>query len=90
MIIIFMISSSTALSAIVCTGLALSNIVDSQHRIRADRIDSRPHAVWRGRDWLVKKVKVLLGKALERMRSEWTGKEVQEKDQEMETLLGNS
>lgn len=53
MVIMFMISSSTALSSIVTTFLALSVVVDAEHRVRADRIDVRPHAVWRARNRLV-------------------------------------
>ena len=56
MVIMFMISSCTALSSIVTTILALGVIVDNEHRVRADRIDVRPHAVWRARNALVAKV----------------------------------
>ena len=56
MVIMFMISSSTALSSIVTTVLALGVVVDMDHRVRSDRIDNRQHAIWRGRDWLVEKV----------------------------------
>jgi len=43
MIIMFMISASNALSCLVATHLALLVCVDSEHRIRLDRIDARPH-----------------------------------------------
>jgi hypothetical protein len=43
MIIMFMISASNALSCLVATHLALLVCVDSDHRIRLDRIDARPH-----------------------------------------------
>lgn len=56
MVIMFMISSSTALSSIVTTIFALGVVVDTEHRVRADRIDVREHAVWRARNWLVAKV----------------------------------
>ena len=56
MVIMFMISSSTALAAIATTVSALAVVVDMDHRIRDDRIDKRPHAVYRARDRLVKKV----------------------------------
>ncbi|KAJ8495812.1 hypothetical protein ONZ45_g12682 [Pleurotus djamor] len=52
MIIMFMISSSTALAAIFTTLFALSVVVDNDHRIRGDRVDSRPHIVWRLRGLL--------------------------------------
>lgn len=56
MVIMFMISSCTALSSISTTILALSVVVDTEHRIRADKIDSRPHAVYRARNWLVERI----------------------------------
>ncbi|KAI1796883.1 UPF0014-domain-containing protein [Ganoderma leucocontextum] len=56
MVIMFMISSSTALSSIVTTIFALGVVVDTEHRVRTDRIDTREHAVWRARNWLVAKV----------------------------------
>ena len=43
MIIMFMIYASNALSCIVATHLALMVCVDSERRIRLDRIDARPH-----------------------------------------------
>ncbi|GBE87947.1 UPF0014-domain-containing protein [Sparassis latifolia] len=56
MVIMFMISSCTALSSIVTTGLALAVVVDNQHRIRSDRIDSRKHFIWRATDRAMGKV----------------------------------
>ena len=56
MVIMFMISSCTALSSIVTTIFALSVVVDRDHRVRTDRIDVRPHAVYRARNWAVGKV----------------------------------
>jgi hypothetical protein len=34
----------------MATVLCLAVIIDSQHRIRDDRMDSREHVVWRTRD----------------------------------------
>lgn len=56
MVIMFMISSCTALSSIVVTIFALGVVVDSEHRIRADRIDTREHAIYRGRNWVFSKI----------------------------------
>jgi hypothetical protein len=56
MVIMFMISSSTALASIVTTILALAVVVDGEHRVRADRVDVREHAVYRARNWLFGKV----------------------------------
>jgi hypothetical protein len=47
MIIMFMISASTALSCMIATCFALSVCVDSEHRIRSDRIELRPHVLYR-------------------------------------------
>ncbi|CAD6567355.1 MAG: hypothetical protein TREMPRED_003558 [Tremellales sp. Tagirdzhanova-0007] len=41
MIIMFMIAASSALSTLVALLFALTTLVDSQHRIRLDRLDSR-------------------------------------------------
>ena len=56
MVIMFMISSSTALSSIITTVLALGVVVDGEHRVRPDRIDKRKHLVWRARDRLVNSI----------------------------------
>ncbi|OSX57662.1 hypothetical protein POSPLADRAFT_1155665 [Postia placenta MAD-698-R-SB12] len=56
MVIMFMISSSTALASIVVTVLSLSVIVDGDHRVRTDRIDVRQHAIWRARNWVVGRI----------------------------------
>ncbi|EJF64890.1 hypothetical protein DICSQDRAFT_80679 [Dichomitus squalens LYAD-421 SS1] len=56
MVIMFMISSSTALASIATTILALGVVVDAQHRVRTDRIDTREHAVWRARNWALGRV----------------------------------
>ena len=56
MVIMFMISSSTALASTVTTVLALGVVVDMDHRVRSDRIDNRQHAIWRGRDWIVERM----------------------------------
>jgi hypothetical protein len=56
MVIVFMIASCTALAAGGATALCLAVAVDAQHRVRVDRIDARPHAVWRARAWVFGKV----------------------------------
>jgi len=55
MVIMFMISAATALASIVTTVLCLGMVVDGEHRVRSDRVDSRAHMVWRARSWLVDK-----------------------------------
>jgi hypothetical protein len=47
MIIMFMISASSGLSCIAATFFTLYECVDSEHRIRGDRIYTRPHVLHR-------------------------------------------
>ena len=54
MILIFLISSVVVLSSIVATGFALMIVVDRDHRIRIDRIDSSKFVLWRYREQLFK------------------------------------
>ncbi|KAG8967773.1 hypothetical protein FRC03_009322 [Tulasnella sp. 419] len=74
MIIMFMISSSTALASTVATVMALSVSIDPEHRLRTDRVDNRPHAIWRTRDrWVANMVgaaKWLAHKGLRRDKGE--------------------
>jgi len=53
MVIMFMISSSTALATIVTTGLTLRTIVDKECRVRVERIDSRQHIIYRARAMVI-------------------------------------
>ncbi|KAH9970565.1 UPF0014-domain-containing protein [Lactifluus volemus] len=46
MIIMFMITAACGLSCMLAICFVLSVVVDSEHRIRSDRIELRPH--WRG------------------------------------------
>jgi len=89
MIIMFMISSSTALSAILTSMLALGVLVDGEHRVRSDRIDSRPHAIWRARDWIIDKVVTYVQDAWRKVAAAYSKKSVREGElgAEMETLL---
>lgn len=52
MVIMFMISASTALAAIITTVTTLAIVVDNEDRLRPDRVDVRDHPVWRARNWL--------------------------------------
>lgn len=49
-VIMFCISASTALGSIVAIVSCLGIVIDMQHRIRDDRIDSREHMVYRVRN----------------------------------------
>jgi hypothetical protein len=75
MVIMFMISSSTTLATIVTTVLALGMVVDSEHRIRSDRIDGRQHAIWRARSWLVGKVVAGVLEGVRRVKGAMTREE---------------
>lgn len=52
MVIMFMISASTALASIITTVTTLAVVVDGEDRLRPDRVDVREHPVWRARNWL--------------------------------------
>jgi Uncharacterised protein family (UPF0014) len=54
MVIMFMISASTTLAAIVTTVLALAVVVDGEDRVRRERIDGREHLIWRARGRVVR------------------------------------
>ncbi|KIJ67119.1 hypothetical protein HYDPIDRAFT_109132 [Hydnomerulius pinastri MD-312] len=52
MVIMFMISASTALASIVTTVITLAIVVDNEHRVRPDRVDVKEHVIWRARNWV--------------------------------------
>ena len=62
MIIMFMISSSTALSSIFTTIFAIRTVLDKEHRIRDDRIYSEPLTLWKARGVLWVKTKESMGR----------------------------
>ncbi|KAL5525567.1 hypothetical protein ACEPAG_6903 [Sanghuangporus baumii] len=66
MVIMFMIAASSAFAAILVTVAALAIVVDSEHRIRVNRVDPRKYWVWRAREratsWCVVKAKEGLDK----------------------------
>jgi hypothetical protein len=49
-VIVFLINAATALASIVATVLALRVVVDSEHRVRTDKIDDRKATIWRAKD----------------------------------------
>ena len=91
MVIMFMISSCTALSSIVTTIFALSVVVDADHRVRSDRIDNRPHAIWRARNWMVEKLVEGMKRLWEKVKAAFGRKSKHaevDRDEENERLLG--
>jgi hypothetical protein len=62
MIIMFMISASNALSCLVATHLALIVCIDSERRIRLDRIDARPHWLCRAFNGAIEAVVGIAGR----------------------------
>ena len=68
MILMFLISSVAVLSSIMATGFALMIVVDRDHRIRIDRIDSSKFIVWRYRERLFTRLGELGSRALSRIR----------------------
>lgn len=75
MIIMFMISSSTALASIYTMFAVISVAVDSEHRIRNDRIDERKFGLWRAKEWLQNKVVSTYQETTRRLKSERNGSE---------------
>ncbi|EPQ52485.1 UPF0014-domain-containing protein [Gloeophyllum trabeum ATCC 11539] len=89
MVIMFMISSCTALSSMFITVCALGVVVDGEHRIRGDRIDTRPHAVYRARGRLVEGAKSGVNGVVGRVKGLVGGKGGEEREEgERERLLG--
>lgn len=75
MVIMFMIAAAGALASILVTVLTLGVVVDTDHRVRAERIDSQPHWVWRGRSALGKKLGVLLEAGADKVKGVFRRKE---------------
>ena len=71
MIIMFMIVASCALACIVATLLVLSICLDSEHRIRSERIDNRHHVLRRTSSDAVRAVGGAARRAWIRIASSW-------------------
>lgn len=56
MIIMFMISSATALASFFAAIAVIMVTVDMEHRIRPDRIEDKAFVLWRARTWLGKQI----------------------------------
>ena len=68
MVLLFMVSSVVVLSSIIATGFALVIVVDHDHRIRMDRIDSSMFILWKYRERLFGKLGGFGSNALDRIR----------------------
>jgi hypothetical protein len=68
MVLMFLISAVVVLSSIVATGFALMIVVDHDHRIRADRIDSSKFILWRYRERLFNELGEFGSNVLDRLR----------------------
>lgn len=55
-IIMFMISASSALVCIITAVITLATVVDEDHRVRPDRVDVREHIIWRARSRLTSRI----------------------------------
>lgn len=66
----FCISASTALGSILATILCLLTIVDSQDRVRIDRINSKKHTIWQTRDKAVKEITNAISDSWKNLRSQ--------------------
>ncbi len=56
MIVMFMISASSALATIVALWFALTTLIDDRDRVRPDRLDARKPALYRWRDHTVERM----------------------------------
>jgi hypothetical protein len=68
MVLMFLISSVVVLSSIVATGFAFIVVVDKDHRVRMDRIDSSTFIVWKYRERLFEKFVGLGSRVLDWVR----------------------
>lgn len=68
MIIMFMISASTALASMFTIVAVIAVAVDSDHRVRSDRIDDRKSGLWRAKDWLRNEIVALYRAGISRLR----------------------
>lgn len=71
MIIMFLISSATALASICSSGYAISVVVDPQHRVRQDRIYSEPLFSFSPTNWIVSIVRGAKNVVKNGARSSW-------------------
>lgn len=67
-VIMFCISASTTLASIIAAASCLTIIVDRQHRVRTDRLDTRKHVVWRACDSFIHSVVSLLTRFRDRIQ----------------------
>lgn len=68
MIIMFMISAATALASMFTIVAVIAVVVDSDHRVRSDRIDDRKFGLWRAKDWLQSEIVALFKAGVSRLR----------------------
>ncbi|KAG6856268.1 hypothetical protein H0H87_005953 [Tephrocybe sp. NHM501043] len=68
MIIMFMISSATALASFFTAIAVIAVTVDSEHRVRPDRIENRDLWVWRARAWLGQQIVSSVKGAVEKLK----------------------
>ncbi|KAG6868184.1 hypothetical protein C0993_006479 [Termitomyces sp. T159_Od127] len=69
MIIMFMISSATALASFFAAIAVIMVTVDTEHRIRSDRIDDKAFVLWRARKWLGKQIVSLVEDLYKKFRN---------------------
>jgi hypothetical protein len=79
-IIMFSLSSSTALGSIMATIFCLALVTDPEHRIREERIDSTKHPLWKTRDKLMKAAADAISDAWSRLRKHKPAIEIEPRD----------
>ncbi|KAG6850425.1 hypothetical protein C0991_010399, partial [Blastosporella zonata] len=92
MIIMFMISSATALASFFSAIAAITVTVDADHRVRPDRINNRDLWVWRARSWVGKKIVSSVKGAVEKIkdRAGRSSSSVGDVEEERELLITRS
>ena len=89
MVIMFMLTSATTLGTIFTTISAIAILVDSEHRVRSDRIDDRPHEVWRAKERMMTALSETVSELFVTLRGsrKRENRRLSEEPEELQTLL---
>ena len=63
LIVMFMITASVVLASVFITFAAIVMVVDQDHRIMSDRIDSKMPAIYRVKKWNVRELSTSMSKS---------------------------
>ena len=85
-IIMFCISASTAFGTIIAVILCLAILVDTDHRVRGERLDTKKHTVWKRRDEILESVREVVVEIWS--KGQWQGKSRQTERDPIELQQG--